>query len=1080
MHTELEERQKALDTVNADKLPYRGRNAYFSQMRSYLTSYLADTSKTKARQNFVRMMNYINVHNDELSKDLRKTRNRMVEDIYSQYKKTKSGELYTLLVEVFPYTSPNFMGKYKFLLKWRGEKELLADLTKHDLNPGKSDRIAKTYVSRGIKRKLRPIRGKIEKIKLFFMEMKGFSPFMAKYWLDSKKKDLANKSDGVPTSVKKWAHRHGFLSYRIEQYGITKDNYKGFISDRDYMWINPINEKFRRLINDKMTTRYVLDPFSEYLPDYYYLIMKRGTQKSRILMPLQDLPEGYKGYSYRELLRLLREKGDLALKPSSGTHGDGFYRLSYKNEQYYINMKPVNQEDIIDRIATLHSYYVVTEYIQMHAQLKEIYPDAVCTVRVIVFNENGSEPTIAETYIRIGSSSTGVVDNLGAGGMMAHLDKETGHYGNAKAIVNQHILDCPNHPDTGTLIEGVLPNWDKVKKQVKEIMIRMPELEYIGFDVAITEDGFKIIEMNTYPDFPRIKKIDQELTNYLKEVAAAKRKHNSVVQNYKAFKKRVTDSRVAKKTDYMGYMYQLWKRDLKDDTYHNTYATKEEIKWAHDRGFLSYRIKQYGLTEENYMSYLSDRDYRYLRPINNSYRKWIYDKVTMRYVLNKYKEYIPEYYYHIVPRTHGMFCVCMQDCPEGFGAGFDELVRLLKTKGLLAMKPTEGSHGVGFYKLEYKDGTYYVNEEAMTESQITAFFEGLDDYYNVSEYIQMHDAIKAIYPNVVCTIRAMVINKDTKSPKLMNTYIRIGTNSTGMTDNIAFGGVFAQIDKDTGHLHTGEKLENHVIVPCPNHPDTGAALEGYLPNWDIVKEKIVEISKYIGQLEYMGFDIVITPNAFKILEINTHQDLHRYPNYGPEVNEYFRDKLFEKGARYCSRIDTPQVSIGLNNHDGRPELKWNPIKDAYLYEIYRATKEDSNYRCIFTTDKPHFKNVSAVPGVTYYYKVKALCAKGIFGDSEMSKYRYVTCDCATPKVKISLNSKGSPTLSWEDVDGASRYAIYRSNDGENFRCLNTTQKKMWSDSSAEAGKTYYYKVEACCGRNKYGNSKHSDAAKIQL
>ena len=62
-----------------------------------------------------------------------------------------------------------------------------------------------------------------------------------------------------------------------------------------------------------------------------------------------------------------------------------------------------------------------------------------------------------------------------------------------------------------------------------------------------------------------------------------------------------------------------------------------------------------------------------------------------------------------------------------------------------------------------------------------------------------------------------------------------------------------------------------MITSCKYHPNTGIKIEGVIPHWQDICNKVIEISSYIFPIEYMGFDIVVTDQSFKILEINTHQ-----------------------------------------------------------------------------------------------------------------------------------------------------------------------------------------------------------------
>ena len=74
----------------------------------------------------------------------------------------------------------------------------------------------------------------------------------------------------------------------------------------------------------------------------------------------------------------------------------------------------------------------------------------------------------------------------------------------AKIIEDNSIRPCPKHPDTGVLIEGIIPNWERVKELVLNVAEGIPQLEYFGFDLAVTADGIKFPEINRFPDFPKI------------------------------------------------------------------------------------------------------------------------------------------------------------------------------------------------------------------------------------------------------------------------------------------------------------------------------------------------------------------------------------------------------------------------------------------------------------------------------------------------------------------------------------------------------------------------------------------------
>ena len=66
---------------------------------------------------------------------------------------------------------------------------------------------------------------------------------------------------------------------------------------------------------------------------------------------------------------------------------------------------------------------------------------------------------------------------------------------------------------------------------------------------------------------------------------------------------------------------------------------------------------------------------------------------------------------------------------------------------------------------------------------------------------------------------------------------------------------------------------------------------------------------------------------------------------------------------------------------------------------------------------------------------------------------------AAPALKITTVS-GKPKISWNAVDGAAKYWVYRSTDGKTFKYYDSTTKTSYTNSSTSIGTTYHYKVKA--------------------
>lgn len=177
------------------------------------------------------------------------------------------------------------------------------------------------------------------------------------------------------------------------------------------------------------------------------------------------------------------------------------------------------------------------------------------------------------------------------------------------------------------------------------------------------------------------------------------------------------------------------------------------------------------------------------------------------------------------------------------------------------------------------------------------FFCGLDTDYIVTEYIRMHPYLEEIYSGVTGTVRLMVLCRQ-GNVSVRYGYFRIGTSFTGATDNIAYGGLVVPLDVQTGTFSGAELLREHQFLPCPVHPDTGREIRGQMPHWQQLVDEICHISRNLSPLEYLGYDVVVTEGGFKILEVNLHQDLHRYPLYPADVKEYLTERAAQKDKRF--------------------------------------------------------------------------------------------------------------------------------------------------------------------------------------
>ena len=193
--------------------------------------------------------------------------------------------------------------------------------------------------------------------------------------------------------------------------------------------------------------------------------------------------------SQTEFEDFIKKHKQVIMKPINGGQGKGIFKLSYDETK--------NVEYVDD-----YRNYIVEELLIQHEEMSKINSSSVNTVRVLTFKGQ-----IIACALRTGSAGA-VVDNLRSSGVCAHVDVDTG-------IIDTKCMDKDfntyiSHPDSKVVMVGIqLPEWEKMKEFIHNAVKIVPEVEYVGWDVAILKDGFALIEGNHDPGHSVVQMIAQ-------------------------------------------------------------------------------------------------------------------------------------------------------------------------------------------------------------------------------------------------------------------------------------------------------------------------------------------------------------------------------------------------------------------------------------------------------------------------------------------------------------------------------------------------------------------------------------------
>lgn len=198
--------------------------------------------------------------------------------------------------------------------------------------------------------------------------------------------------------------------------------------------------------------------------------------------------------SYEEFAEKFANTNRVIYKPLDGNRGRGVEAFMLDRD---------TMREVYDVLAD-YPDGVVEAYVVQHPEMLKLCPSSVNTIRVVTFSSNttpvtpdGKSMDIAYTALRIGGGSS-IVDNFHSGGMVCHIDSQTG-----KLITDAADMDCnvfAEHPATGVkFLDFQIPYYQEAMAMVTEAINKNKLEGYLGWDVAIAEDGPILIEVNDRP-----------------------------------------------------------------------------------------------------------------------------------------------------------------------------------------------------------------------------------------------------------------------------------------------------------------------------------------------------------------------------------------------------------------------------------------------------------------------------------------------------------------------------------------------------------------------------------------------------
>ena len=259
------------------------------------------------------------------------------------------------------------------------------------------------------------------------------------------------------------------------RYGASPRNYYWFgfyeldAKHRKTFVTHKLSEKMQRVNNKKdyracLGNKYKLyENFSEYMRRKCYL-SKECTET---------------------MLEELGEK--IIYKPLNGSQAQGVI---------VIVPKDYTKQQLTEYVKSLPDG-VLEQWIPQHEEMNKFNDRAVNIIRVVTARKGERFACLAATLTIANDKE---FTNASANAMFANIDIESGTVISDACDYNECIYEC--HPISGTRFKGFqVPYWQELIRMVEEASKVVPEIGYIGWDIAISPDGPVVVEGNYSPGY---------------------------------------------------------------------------------------------------------------------------------------------------------------------------------------------------------------------------------------------------------------------------------------------------------------------------------------------------------------------------------------------------------------------------------------------------------------------------------------------------------------------------------------------------------------------------------------------------
>lgn len=156
------------------------------------------------------------------------------------------------------------------------------------------------------------------------------------------------------------------------------------------------------------------------------------------------------------------------------------------------------------------------------------------------------------------------------------------------------------------------------------------------------------------------------------------------------------------------------------------------------------------------------------------------------------------------------------------------------------------------------------------------------------------------------------------------------------------------------------------------------------------------------------------------------------------------------------------VTASLGQFEHRIQVSWAAVERATTYKVSRAESSAGPFQALATPVTTPLDDLGVEQGRLYWYKVQA-CNETGCGPESAAVVGYAGYPPAPANVQASDDFSDKIVITWDPIPGATHYQVHRDTiSGGTFPWfVGQSTGNQIEDTTASAGRTYWYVVKAC-------------------